>query len=46
MRSPDVFPCPIVPKSIDWRQPVIDWILAQESTADRPLEPALDALGE
>ncbi len=31
---------------IDWRQPVIDWILAQESTADRPLEPALDALGE
>jgi 2',3'-cyclic-nucleotide 2'-phosphodiesterase (5'-nucleotidase family) len=27
--------------AIDWRQPVIDWITAQESTAATPLDDAL-----
>ena len=32
--------------SIDWRQPVIDWILAQGSSPDNPLDPAIEALGK
>lgn len=32
--------------AIDWRQPVIDWILAQESSPDNPLEAAIDRLGK
>jgi 5'-nucleotidase / UDP-sugar diphosphatase len=30
--------------SISWRQPVIDWILAQESTPENPLDEAISAL--
>jgi 2',3'-cyclic-nucleotide 2'-phosphodiesterase (5'-nucleotidase family) len=30
--------------AINWRQPVIDWILAQESTPTKPLDPAIEAL--
>lgn len=30
--------------AIDWRQPVIDWIVAQESSIDQPLDEAIDAL--
>jgi 5'-nucleotidase / UDP-sugar diphosphatase len=30
--------------AIDWRQPVIDWVLAQTSTPQNPLDPAIDAL--
>jgi 2',3'-cyclic-nucleotide 2'-phosphodiesterase (5'-nucleotidase family) len=32
--------------SIDWRQPVIDWILAQNSTPEQPLDAAIRALEE
>ena len=32
--------------SIDWRQPVIDWILAQNSTPEKPLDEAIRALAE
>jgi len=31
--------------SIDWRQPVIDWIIAQNSTPERPLDEAIAKLG-
>ncbi len=31
---------------IDWRQPVIDWILAQKSTPEQPLDEAIRALGK
>ena len=31
---------------IDWRQPVIDWILAQESSAEAPLDEAIAALAD
>lgn len=31
--------------AIDWRQPVIDWIQAQNSTAANPLDPAIAQLG-
>jgi hypothetical protein len=27
--------------AIDWRQPVIDWIAAQQSTADNPIDAAV-----
>jgi hypothetical protein len=30
---------------IDWRQPVIDWIKAQNSSIDNPLDPAILILG-
>ena len=30
---------------IDWRQPVIDWIIAQQSSPERPLNDAIAALG-
>ncbi|MEN8172354.1 MAG: bifunctional UDP-sugar hydrolase/5'-nucleotidase, partial [Chloroflexota bacterium] len=30
--------------SISWRQPVIDWIEAQETTAEKPLDALIDAL--
>lgn len=30
--------------NIDWRQPVIDWISAQKSTADNPLNQCLDTV--
>ena len=32
--------------AINWRQPVIDWILAQQSTPENPLDPAIQALLE
>jgi 2',3'-cyclic-nucleotide 2'-phosphodiesterase (5'-nucleotidase family) len=32
--------------AINWRQPVIDWIIAQQSTPENPLDPAVDALLE
>lgn len=32
--------------AIDWRQPVIDWILAQESSPEAPLDDAVAALAE
>lgn len=32
--------------AIDWRQPVIDWIMAQESSPEAPLDPAIAALME
>ena len=32
--------------SINWRQPVIDWIMAQNSSPAAPLDAALAALGE
>lgn len=28
---------------IDWRQPVIDWIIAQKTSEERPLDAVLDA---
>ncbi len=31
--------------SIDWRQPVIDWILAQNSTPEHPLDENIKTLG-
>jgi len=31
---------------IDWRQPVIDWILAQESAPEAPLDAAILSLGD
>ena len=31
--------------SIDWRQPVIDWILEQESSRDEPIDALIDPLG-
>jgi 2',3'-cyclic-nucleotide 2'-phosphodiesterase (5'-nucleotidase family) len=31
---------------IDWRQPVIDWILAQETSPETPLDAAIAALGD
>ena len=31
---------------IDWRQPVIDWIIAQNSTPEQPLDEAIRALGK
>ncbi|MCB8978876.1 MAG: bifunctional metallophosphatase/5'-nucleotidase [Ardenticatenaceae bacterium] len=30
--------------SINWRQPVIDWILAQDSSPDRPIDEAIQTL--
>jgi 2',3'-cyclic-nucleotide 2'-phosphodiesterase (5'-nucleotidase family) len=30
--------------AIDWRQPVIDWILSQQSSQSKPLDPAIKAL--
>jgi hypothetical protein len=30
--------------AIDWRQPVIDWIVTQQSTADNPIDPAVTNL--
>ena len=30
--------------AINWRQPVIDWIMAQESSAEKPLDAAVEAL--
>jgi 2',3'-cyclic-nucleotide 2'-phosphodiesterase (5'-nucleotidase family) len=30
--------------AIDWRQPVIDWILAQDSTANNPIDTAVTTL--
>ena len=30
---------------IDWRQPVIEWIIAQQSDPERPLDDAIAALG-
>jgi len=32
--------------SIDWRQPVIDWIIAQNSTPEQPLDEAIERLGD
>ena len=32
--------------SIDWRQPVVDWIIAQNSTPEQPLDEAIEALGK
>lgn len=32
--------------AIDWRQPVIDWILGQESSPGSPLDPAIRQLAE
>ncbi len=29
---------------VDWRQPVMEWIIAQHSTADQPLDDAIEAL--
>lgn len=31
---------------IDWRQPVIDWILAQESSAEHPIDAAIREIGD
>lgn len=31
--------------AIDWRQPVIDWVLAQASSPDQPVDAAITALG-
>ncbi len=31
---------------IDWRQPVIDWIIARKSTPEQPLDEAIRALGK
>ncbi len=31
--------------SIDWRQPVVDWIIAQDSTPEQPLDEAIAKLG-
>jgi len=30
---------------IDWRQPVIDWLLAQESSVENPVDTAIEGLG-
>lgn len=30
--------------AINWRQPVIDWVMAQESSADAPIDTAVSAL--
>lgn len=32
--------------AVDWRQPVIDWLTAQESSAERPLAEAIQSLME
>jgi 2',3'-cyclic-nucleotide 2'-phosphodiesterase (5'-nucleotidase family) len=32
--------------AISWRQPVIDWILAQESSVENPLDDAIESLTE
>lgn len=32
--------------AIDWRQPIIDWILSQHSSQDNPLDPAIKRLGD
>ena len=32
--------------AISWRQPVIDWILSQGSSAQNPLDEAVEALAE
>ncbi len=32
--------------AINWRQPVIDWIIAQESSAENPLDAVVEALME
>ena len=32
--------------AINWRQPVIDWMMAQQSTPEDPLDPAIQALLE
>ncbi|MEM7117255.1 MAG: bifunctional UDP-sugar hydrolase/5'-nucleotidase [Chloroflexota bacterium] len=31
--------------AVDWRQPVIDWITTQESSAEQPIDLALEAFG-
>jgi len=31
--------------AIDWRQPIIDWILTQDSSSQNPLDSALESLG-
>jgi 2',3'-cyclic-nucleotide 2'-phosphodiesterase (5'-nucleotidase family) len=31
--------------AIDWRQPVIDWIIEQRSTPEQPLDQAIESLG-
>ena len=32
--------------SIDWRQPLVDWIIAQNSTPEKPLDEAIGRLGD
>jgi 2',3'-cyclic-nucleotide 2'-phosphodiesterase (5'-nucleotidase family) len=32
--------------AIDWRQPVIDWVLAQNSSAEQPIDEAINQLGK
>ncbi len=32
--------------AIDWRQPIIDWVISQASTAEQPIDEALSALTE
>ena len=32
--------------AIDWRQPVIDWILSQHSSQEDPLDPTIKGLGD
>ena len=32
--------------AINWRQPVIDWIIAQQSTPENPIDPAIQTLME
>jgi 2',3'-cyclic-nucleotide 2'-phosphodiesterase (5'-nucleotidase family) len=32
--------------AIDWRQPVIDWVLAQNSSAGQPIDKAINQLGQ
>ena len=32
--------------AIDWRQPVIDWILARDSSPAAPLDPAVARLAD
>ena len=31
---------------IDWRQPVIDWLVNQGSTVDNPIDDAIETLGQ
>ena len=32
--------------AIDWRQPIIDWVMAQDSTSARPIDEAVVELGQ